>query len=65
MFIIHFRKILTQSSRRRGEHIVIIKFCVFLMLFLIFVIKINTKDESEFFITYRPLRPLRLCVKIY
>ena len=55
--------ILTQSSRRRREQSVITKFSISHMLFLIFILKINIKEESGFLITYNPLRPLRLCVK--
>jgi hypothetical protein len=63
-----FKNILTQSSRRRGEEPkvergVITKFCDFYMPFYIFIMKINMEEESDYLITYSPLRPLRLCVK--
>jgi hypothetical protein len=67
-----FQNILTQSSRRRGEEPkvernVITKLCIYLwflvyLFFLIFITKINMKEESGFLITYNPLR---LCVKNY
>jgi len=60
-----FKNILTQSSRRRGERSVITKFRDFYMPFFIFIIKINMKEGSDFLITNSPLRPLRLCVKIF
>jgi len=55
--------ILTQSSPRRGEQSVITKLSISHMLFLMFILKRIIKEESSFFITYNPLRPLRLCVK--
>jgi len=65
-----FQNILTQSSRRRGERDVITKLCIYLrflayIFFLVFITKINIKEESGFLITYDPLRPLRLCVKYF
>jgi hypothetical protein len=42
--------------RRRRERWVITKFCVFFMLFLIFITKIM-KEGYGFLITYGPLRP--------
>jgi hypothetical protein len=35
------------------------------MLFLIFIMKINIKEEFSFLITHSPLRLLRLCVRIF
>jgi len=65
-----YQIILTQSSRRRGEEpkverSVFIKLCSLITLFLIFIMKIDMKEESGFLITYSPLRPLRFCVKNY
>ena len=70
-----FQNILTQSSRRRGEEQkvekdVITKLYIYYLFFLVFITKINTKEESGFLITYSPLRPrtegsMRLCVKNY
>ena len=37
------------------------QFCSPNMLFLIFIMKINMKDEFGFLITHSPLCPLRLC----
>jgi len=41
------------------------KFYVFYMIFIIFKIKIDMKEESGFLITNSPLRSLRLCVMIF
>jgi len=58
-----FQNILTQSSRRRREQGVITKLYDSYILFPNFNNKKNLKEESDFLITYNPLRSLRLCVK--
>jgi len=57
--------ILTQSSRRRGERGINIKLRVSYILFLLFIMKISTKEKFDFLSTHSSLRPLRLCVKNY
>jgi len=57
MFTIHHFKISSRRARgvRRGQR-VITKFCVSYMLFLIFMMKINMKEESGYLITHGSLR---------
>jgi hypothetical protein len=50
------------EARRTGRYYQIMLSYIF---FLIFIMKINMKEESDFLITHSPLRPLRLCVKNY
>jgi len=59
------------SRRARGErgeepkveHRIITKFCASHVLFLIFIMKINMEEKSDFLITQSPLRPLRLYLR--
>jgi hypothetical protein len=58
-----FRRILSRRARRGAENEALFsKFLSSTMLFFIFIMKINMKEESSFLITISPLRPLRLCV---